>query len=141
MSQSQVIPVSPGFSLTPEAYAQMRERAARDPDGFFGEAARRLDWMRAPTEVRDVSYDEADFRIRWFGDGIINVAANCIDRHLATRGDQTAIIWEGDEPGQSRAITYRELHREVCRMANVLKAHGVRRGSCRLGDRGRKKTN
>ena len=128
MSQSQVIPVSPGFSLTPEAYAQMRERAARDPDGFFGEAARRLDWMRAPTEVRDVSYDEADFRIRWFGDGIINVAANCIDRHLATRGDQTAIIWEGDEPGQARAITYRELHREVCRMANVLKAHGVRRG-------------
>ena len=128
MSQSQVIPVSPGFSLTPEAYAEMRERAARDPDGFFGEAARRLDWMRAPTEVREVSYDEADFRIRWFGDGIINVAANCIDRHLATRGDQTAIIWEGDEPGQSRAITYRELHREVCRMANVLKAHGVRKG-------------
>ena len=128
MSQTQVVPVSPGFSLTPQAYAAMREAAAADPAGFFAAAAQRLDWMRPFTEVKDVSFDEADFRIRWFSDGILNVTSNCIDRHLATRADQTAILWQGDEPGDSRAITYRQLHREVCRMANVFKAHGVKKG-------------
>jgi acetyl-CoA synthetase len=128
VSQPQVVPVSPGFSLNPEAYAAMRERAAADPEGFFAEAARRLDWMRPFSQVKDVSFDEATFRIRWFADGILNASANCIDRHLATRGDQTAILWEADEPGRSRAISYRELHRETCRMANVLKAHGVKKG-------------
>jgi acetyl-CoA synthetase len=128
VSSPTVVPPASGFSLSPESYDAIRARAARDPEGYFGEAARRLDWMRPFSEVKDVSFDPADFRIRWFGDGILNVTANCIDRHLATRADQTAILWEADEPGQSRAITYAELHREVCRMANVLKAHGVKKG-------------
>ena len=88
-------------------------------DAFWAEQARRLDWMTAPTSIRDVSFDKADFRIRWFGDGVPNVAYNCLDRHLETPGDETAIIWEGDEPTLSGGLTYRELHAEVCRMANV----------------------
>ena len=111
-----------------QAYAAERERAAADPDAFFAEAARRLDWMKPFTEVGDVSFDADDLHIRWFGDGVLNASANCIDRHLESRGDQTAILWEGDDPGDSRAISYRELHEEVCRFANVLKAHGVEKG-------------
>jgi acetyl-CoA synthetase len=128
VQHAEVLPVTPGWSLTPESYAAMRERAARDPDGFFGEAAKRLDWIRPFSEVKDVSFDLADFRIRWFADGMLNASANCIDRHLATRADQTAIIWQADAPGTSRHITYAELHRETCRMANVLKSHGVKKG-------------
>ncbi len=110
------------------AYDEMRARAAADPVGFFGEAGRRLDWMQPYTVVKDCAFDLQDFRIRWFADGVLNVSANCIDRHLVARGEQTAILWEGDDPTEHRAISYRELHREVCRMANVLKAHGVGRG-------------
>ncbi|AQR63034.1 acetate--CoA ligase [Brevundimonas sp. LM2] len=103
--------------------------AARDtPDAFWAEQAARLDWMTAPTRIKDVSFDKADFRIKWFEDGVLNVAWNCLDRHLAERGDQTAVIWEGDEPTQSGGLTYRELHAEVCRMANVLKGMGVAKG-------------
>ena len=111
-----------------KAYAAERERAAADPDAFFAEAARRLDWIKPFTEVSDVSFDADDLHIRWFGDGVLNASANCIDRHLESRGDRTAILWEGDDPGDSRAISYRELHEEVCRFANVLKAHGVEKG-------------
>ena len=111
-----------------KAYAAERERAAADPDAFFAEAARRLDWIKPFTEVSDVSFDADDLHIRWFGDGVLNASANCIDRHLESRGDRTAILWEGDDPGDSRAISYRELHEEVCRFANVLKAHGVKKG-------------
>ncbi|TPW03734.1 MAG: acetyl-CoA synthetase [Alphaproteobacteria bacterium] len=110
-------------------YEAMHAAACADPDRFWGEQAKRIDWMTPYTTVKDVSFNEEDFRIRWFGDGVLNVAYNCIDRHLATRADQTAIIWEGDEPADSRTITYRELHEEVCRFANVLKAHGVQKGS------------
>ncbi len=111
-----------------DAYAAERERAARDPDAFFAEAAQRLDWIEPFTQVSDVSFEAADLHIRWFADGVLNVSANCIDRHLATRGDQTALLWEGDDPADSRAISYRELHQEVCRFANVLKARGVKKG-------------
>ena len=111
-----------------EAYAAARERAAADPDGFFGEAAKRLDWIRPFTKVSDISFDAADLHIRWFEDGVLNACANCVDRHLATRADQAALIWEGDEPGDSRTVSYRELHEEVCRFANVLKARGVEKG-------------
>ena len=111
-----------------KAYAAERERAARDPDGFFAKAAKRLDWIKPFTEVSDVSFAADDLHIRWFGDGVLNVSANCIDRHLESRGDQTAILWEGDDPKDSRAVSYRELHAEVCRFANVLKAHGVKKG-------------
>lgn len=132
MSYSDVFPVPAAWAgrtlVSTEAYAAMRERAARDPDGFFGEAAKRLTWIKPFTQVSDVSFHEEDFRVRWFEDGILNVSANCIDRHLPARANEVAIIWEGDDPAASKKITYRELHDEVCRMANVMKAHGVQKG-------------
>ena len=103
------------------AYDDARIAARQTPDAFWAEQARRPDWITPPTEIKDVSFDRgADFRIRWFGDGVLNVAWNCLDRHLAERGDQTAIIWEGDEPTQSGGLTYRELHAEVCRMSAAI---------------------
>ncbi|WP_343526018.1 acetate--CoA ligase [Sphingomonas sp.] len=115
-------------SMDGAAYARAYEAARTDPDGYWGEEAQRLDWITPFTTVKDTSFAEADFRIHWFADGQLNVAANCIDRHLATRADQIAILWEGDTPGTERRITYRELHAEVCRLANVLKGLGVARG-------------
>ncbi|MDR6126452.1 acetyl-CoA synthetase [Sphingomonas sp. SORGH_AS802] len=110
-------------------YERLYAEAARDPEGYWrDEAQRTLDWITPFHQVKDTSFDEADFRIRWFADGELNVSANCLDRHLAERGDQVAIIWEGDEPGETRRVTYRELHGEVCRFANVLKANGVGKG-------------
>ena len=103
--------------------------AARDtPDAYWSEQAKRLDWMTFPSKIKDVSFNKEDFRIRWFEDGVLNVSANCIDRHLPHRADDTAIIWEGDEPTDSEHVTYGQLHERVCRMANVLKANGVRKG-------------
>ena len=99
-----------------------------DPEAYWREGGRCIDWSRPYTEVKDTSFDEADFRIRWFADGQTNVSVNCLDRHLETRGDQVAIIWEGDEPGETRKVTYRELHQQVCCVANVLKAKGVKKG-------------
>src|SRR5262245_1386696 len=110
------------------AYRSMHAAAMEDPEAFWGHHGLRLDWIKPYTKVKDVSFNEADFHIRWFEDGVLNASYNCIDRHLGSRGDQTALIWEGDEPGQSKIITYRELHEQVCRFANVLKAHGVKRG-------------
>jgi acetyl-CoA synthetase len=111
-----------------DGYARMYERSVTDPEGFWREAAGRLDWIVPFTRVKDTSFNETDFRIRWFEDGVLNASANCLDRHLAERGDTPAIIWEPDEPGESRVLTYRELHAEVCRFANVLKANGIVRG-------------
>ncbi len=102
--------------------------AAADPDGYWREHGRCVDWIVPYHEVKDTSFDAADFRIRWFADGQLNVSANCLDRHLATRGDQIAIVWEGDEPGETLRVTYRDLHERVCRFANVLKAQGVAKG-------------
>jgi acetyl-CoA synthetase len=102
--------------------------AARDPDGFWRKEAARLDWIRPFTKVKNTSFAPDNLFIKWFEDGTLNVAANCIDRHLPKRAGQTAIIWEGDDPKDSRHITYQELHDEVCRFANVLKARGVARG-------------
>ena len=109
-------------------YEAARLAARQTPDAFWGQAAGRLDWMTPPTVIKDVSFNREDFRIRWFADGVLNVAWNCLDRHLETLGDQTAIIWEGDDPNLSGRISYRELHGEVCRMANVLKGMGVVKG-------------
>ena len=106
------------------AYAQSLE----DPDAFWRKEAARIDWIKPFTKVSETSFHEADFGIKWFEDGSLNVSANCLDRHLATRGDTPALIWEGDEPGQTRTLTYRQLHAEVCRMANVFKRQGVRKG-------------
>ena len=120
-------PASAG-TIDPAAYRLARAAATDDPDRYWRDDAARLDWMTPFTQVKDTSFDEADFRIRWFADGVLNVSANCLDRHLDTRGDQVAIVWEGDKPGETRRVTYRELHRDVCRFANVLKANGVAKG-------------
>ncbi len=113
---------------TDAAYRSMHAAALADPEAFWGVHGRRLDWIKPYAKVKDTSFDAEDFRIRWYEDGLLNVAANCIDRHLPARANQTAIIWEGDDPNDTKHITYAELHREVCRFANVLKARGARRG-------------
>jgi len=111
-----------------EKYEAMYARSISNPEDFWREQARRIDWIKRFTKVKNVSWDPDNLYIKWFEDGTLNVAANCIDRHLPKRAKQTAIIWEGDDPKDSRHITYQELHREVCRFANVLKAHNVKRG-------------
>lgn len=102
--------------------------SVKDPDGFWRKEAARLDWLKPFTKVKNVSWDPDNLSIKWFEDGALNVSANCIDRHLAKRGEQTAIIWEGDNPADSKHITYLQLHAEVCKFANVLKARGVQKG-------------
>jgi acetyl-CoA synthetase len=114
--------------VTAEGYRQEYARSISDPIGYWDEIGRRIDWMKPYTQIKDVSFDPADFRIRWYADGALNVSANCLDRHLETRGDQTAILFEGDTPGTGRRISYRELHADVCRFANVLKSLGVNPG-------------
>ena len=108
--------------------ARLVERANKEPEEFWAEVGRRLDWMQPFTRVKDVSFDLDDLHIRWYDDGTLNVCENCVDRHLDTRGDQVAILWEGDDPNHDAKITYRELHGRVCRFANVLKRIGVRKG-------------
>ena len=111
-------------------YKAMYERSVKDPDGFWGEAAKRLDWIKPFTKVKNTSFAPGNVSIRWFEDGTLNISANCIDRHLATRADQVAIIWEGDNPAESEKITYRQLHERVQKFANVLKKLGVKKGDC-----------
>ena len=131
MSEGEVFPV-------PEAWAQKAHMNAAgyeaavaqvesDPDAYWTHVAGRLDWIQPFSVVKDVSFNKDDFRIRWFADGVLNVSVNCLDRHIPTRGDQVAIIWEGDG-GETTTLTYRELLAETCRMANVLKAKGVQKG-------------
>jgi acetyl-CoA synthetase len=109
-------------------YPEMYARSINDPEGFWGEMGQRLDWFKPYTRVKNTSFEPHNLSIKWYEDGITNVCHNCIDRHLANRGDQVAIIWEGDDPNENKHITYRELHAQVCRFANVLKHHGVRKG-------------
>jgi acetyl-CoA synthetase len=111
-----------------EDYERIYRHSVEDNEGFWAEQAKRIDWMTPFTTVKDVSWRRDDLHVRWFEDGTLNVCHNCIDRHLETRGDQTAILWEGDDPSRDAAISYRELHGRVCRMANVLKDLGVRKG-------------
>ena len=108
-------------------YTEMYARSIKDPNGFWGEQAKRLDWIKPFTKVKNTSYT-GDVSIKWFEDGTLNAAYNCVDRHLAKRGNQTAIIWEGDDPKDDKKITYKQLHAEVCKFANVLKARGVKKG-------------
>ncbi len=128
---SETIPVKPKIAgrahLTAEGYRAHYARAAADPDGYWAEEARRIAWIEPPSKIKNARFD-GDVAIRWFEDGVLNASACCLDAHLATRGDQTAIIWEGDDPAQSRRVTYRELHAEVCRLANALKTLGVEKG-------------
>ena len=109
-------------------YQAMYDASIADPDAFWAEHGKRIDWIKPYSQVSDISYNKADLHISWFGDGTLNAAANCLDRHLASRGDQTAIIWEGDDPADSRHISYAELYEEVCKFANVLKAEGAKKG-------------
>ncbi len=127
------IPVRPewaaGAHVTAEDYQRDYARSIADPQAFWAEQARRrVDWIQPFSQVGEWSYGPGEVFIRWFADGQLNVAANCLDRHLAERGEQTAIIWEGDDPTVSRRISYRELHQQVCVMANVLKGQGVKKG-------------
>jgi acetyl-CoA synthetase len=109
-------------------YAADYARSLKDPAGFWGQIGRRLRWIKPYTKVKDTSFHAADFHIRWFEDGTLNVADNCLDRHLPERADRVAILWVGDQPGESRNVTYRQLHADVCRFGNVLRSLGVRRG-------------
>ncbi|MBA4174541.1 MAG: acetate--CoA ligase, partial [Hyphomicrobium sp.] len=109
-------------------YKEMYERSIKDPNGFWGEIGRRIDWMKPYTIVKNTSYDPSNVSIKWYEDGTLNVCYNCVDRHLKTRGNQVAIIWEGDDPTQDEKITYRQLHERVSKFANVLKANGVKKG-------------
>ena len=109
-------------------YQDMYQRSITDNEGFWAEHGKRIDWIKPYSRIENVSYDASNLSIKWFEDGTLNAAANCLDRHLAERGDQTAIIFEGDEPTDSRHITYRELHEEVCKFANMMKSRGVSKG-------------
>jgi acetyl-CoA synthetase len=113
---------------TAAQYEEMYARSVNDPDGFWKEQAQRIDWIKAPTRIKNTSYAYPDISIKWFEDGVLNISANCVDRHLAKCADQTAILWEGDTPGTQDKITYRQLHERLCRFANVLKANGVKKG-------------
>ena len=130
---SDLYPVPDAFaaqaSITGADYERDYAESIRDPDAFWGRIAQRLDWFKPPTRIRDVSYDRQNFHIRWFADGELNASVNCLDRHLATRGDRTALIFEPDDPGaEPQHVTYRELHARVCRLANALRSLGVGKG-------------
>jgi acetyl-CoA synthetase len=109
-------------------YRELYARSLNDPDGFWGEMGRRIEWFTPYTKVKNTSFDPHRLMIRWFEDGVTNVAHNCVDRHLAGHGEDTAIIWEGDDPADHKHITYKQLHAEVCKFANVLKKYGVKKG-------------
>ena len=130
---SDLYPVPEGFAaqanVTSADYERDYAESIRDPDAFWGRIAQRLDWMKPPTRVRDVSFDRQNFQIRWFADGELNVSVNCLDRHLAERGDKTALIFEPDGPdSEAKHISYRELHARVCRLGNALRNLGIGKG-------------
>ncbi|WP_237212775.1 AMP-binding protein, partial [Ruegeria lacuscaerulensis] len=112
-----------------DKYDRMYEASIEDPVAFWDEQGKRVDWIKPYTQVKDVSYAFGSVGINWYADGTLNVSANCLDRHLKARGDKTAIIWEPDDPNDAaQHITYAELHRRTCRMANILESMGVRKG-------------
>jgi acetyl-CoA synthetase len=129
---SDIHPVDPAFAarahIRKDDYQRMYARSVEDPEGFWKDMSGRVDWVTPPTKIKNVSYDPKNLYIKWYEDGTLNVAANCLDRHLEKRGDKTAIIFEGDDPNESRSLTYRELHAEVCKFANTLKNLGVAKG-------------
>ncbi len=131
MSEDVVVPVSEAWAekawADNDRYREMYQQSVDDPEGFWAEHGKRIDWIKPFTKVKDASF-EGDVHIKWFDDGTLNASVSCLDRHLASRGDQVAIIWEGDDPADDKRITYRELHEEVCRFANGLKAIGAKKG-------------
>ncbi|HAA46674.1 MAG: acetyl-CoA synthetase [Halomonas sp. 54_146] len=130
--QQKIYPVRDDFAANAWAdkakYEAMYQQSMDDPEGFWAEQAKRLDWIKAPTKIKNTSFARDNVDIRWFEDGLLNVSANCLDRHLDKRGDQTAIIWEGDNPNDSKHITYRELYTRTNQLANALKELGIGKG-------------
>jgi len=130
--EAALIPVSKEWSkrayVDEATYAEMYKRSVENPEVFWAEQGKRIDWIKPFSKIKDVSFDAADLHIRWYEDGTLNASANCIDRHLKDKANDTAIIWEGDDPNDSKTITFQELHDDVCRMANVMKANGVKKG-------------
>jgi acetyl-CoA synthetase len=132
VSEGQVFPVPQAWRerarINEAGYEAAWARLETDPEGYWRALGQRLAWIKPFTAVKDVSFERKNFHIRWYADGVLNACANCLDRHLPKRADDAAIIWEGDNPAESRTITYGEAHAAVCKMANVLKAHGVAKG-------------
>ena len=132
MSEDQIFEVPRAIAdkalVNDAQYQNMYARSLEDADGFWAEHGRRIDWIKPYTKVKNTHFGKDDVSIKWYEDGTLNACVNCVDRHVETRGDQVAIIWEGDEPNQDAKITYRQLHEEVCKFANVLKAQGVKKG-------------
>ena len=132
MSEDQIFEVPQAIAdkalVNDAQYQDMYARSLDDADGFWAEHGQRIDWIKPFSKVKNTHYGKDDVSIKWYEDGTLNACVNCVDRHVETRGDQVAIIWEGDEPDQDAKITYRQLHEEVCKFANVLKAQGVKKG-------------
>ena len=132
MTDSKVYDVSSEWQarahINNDKYLEMYQESVDNPEGFWGEQGKRLDWIKPFTSVKNTSFDYDNVSIKWFEDGTLNVCHNCVDRHLDARGDQVAIIWEGDEPTEDETITYNQLHQRVSKFANVLKANGVSKG-------------
>ncbi|HLB79384.1 MAG TPA: AMP-binding protein, partial [Dongiaceae bacterium] len=131
MSTTTVFPVPEALAksawVDEAGYVRLYEKSIADPEGFWREQGKRIAWIKPYRKVKDTSFS-GDVHIRWFHDGTLNAAANCLDRHLATRADQTAILWEGDSPSEHRHVSYAELHEAVCRLANALKRRGIKKG-------------
>ena len=132
MADDKLFPPPEDFAkkalVNAKQYEEMYARSIKDPNAFWAEQAKRLHWYRTPTRIKNTSFGPDKVSIKWFEDGVTNVAYNCIDRHLAKRAKQTAIIWEGDDPKDDKHVTYQELHDEVCRMANILRNRNVEKG-------------
>ena len=132
MSHNELFPVPDAWAekafADNDKYLAMYQQSVDDPDGFWGEQGKRIDWFKPYTKVKNTTYGPGDVSIKWYEDGSLNASYNCLDRHLDTRRDQTAIIWEGDDPADSKSFTYGELHAAVCKFANGLKSLGVKRG-------------
>src|SRR5271155_4394267 len=130
-SADQLFPVRADFAakahVDQAGYRSRYERAARDPNGYWATEANRIAWMKPPTKIKNTSFNN-DVAIKWFEDGTLNASVSCLDRHLAINGDRTAIIWESDDPNVSHSVTYRQLHEKVCRLANAMRALGVKKG-------------
>jgi acetyl-CoA synthetase len=130
---ADLYPVDPQFAakarIDKNSYEQQYQASVTDPDAFWGKAAERLDWSRKPTKIKNVSYDLADFHIKWFEDGELNASVNCLDRQLEKRGDKTALLFEPDSPdAPAQHVTYRELYERTCRLGNALRNLGVKKG-------------
>jgi acetyl-CoA synthetase len=133
MSEDRIVPsaaFSAAATINPSNYQSLYQQSITDPESFWGEQAARLDWVRKWDRVKDTHFSAEDVRIRWFEGGKLNVASNCLDRHLEKRGDKTAILWESDDGKSTRTISFRQLHADVSRLANFLKSRGVQKGDC-----------